>query len=399
MLDRNTVALVKSTAPLLNDMGTQLTAHFYRRLFTRAPELQHIFNRSNQASGRQQQALFNAIAAYLDHLDDLSVLSSAVERIAHKHSSVLVTPAQYEIVGEELIATLEDLAGERFTEPLRNAWVAAYRYLADIFIQREAAIYTAQQKAEGGWQGWRRFVIRQILDETPSVKSFIMEPEDRRPIADYQPGQYVGIQVRARGSEYDAIRQYSLSDAPNGVSYRVSVKHDIGGEISPHLHQLSEGDVVNVTPPAGDFFIDQTSDKPVVLLSGGIGQTPLLGMLNSLIRSSSPRQICYLHACENGLHHAFAEHLKACELSYPNISVWVWYRSALPADRKAEDYDFDGLMQISQLKEYLPLSQAEFYCCGPEAFMSSVYSQLLDLGVDSGRIHYENFGPHRDVAS
>ena len=397
MLSQQTIACVKSTIPFLEAHGSALTAHFYQRLFTNYPDLQHVFNRSNQASGRQQQALFNAIAAYAHYLDDLPALSSAVERIAQKHSSVLVKPEHYEVVGQELIGTLGDLGGDLITPDIVQAWSLAYQFLANIFIQREQAIYHQQASDLGGWKGFRPFVISDKHIESELILSFTLTPQDGCPVADFHPGQYIGVQLRVEGQDYDAIRQYSLSDASNGEYYRISVKCEQDGEVSSFLHQLPIGSLVNVTPPAGDFYLDLPLSSPVVLLSAGVGQTPLLSMLNSALKQPNDHDIYYLHACLNGQHHAFAEHLKAQRVAHPNLQSWVWYESPLESDLISEDYDQSGLMVLAHLGQDLPFKTAHFYCCGPTGFMSEMYRQLRALNVDESRIHYEHFGPNIDA--
>ncbi|MCE2595054.1 NO-inducible flavohemoprotein [Motilimonas cestriensis] len=397
MLSQQTVERVKSTAPFLTSHGPALTAHFYQRLFKNYPDLQHTFNRANQASGRQQLALFSAIGAYVHYLDDLPALTSAVERIAQKHSSVLVQAEHYEVVGQELIGTLGDLGGELITPDIQQAWIEAYQFLANIFITREQAIYTAQANKVGGWQGFRRFIIHDKIMESELIQSFILMPEDGAPVADFLPGQYIGIQLRAAGQDYDAIRQYSLSDTSNSEYYRISVKCEHDGEVSPYLHQLPLQSIINVTPPSGDFYLNLPLQTPIVLLSGGIGQTPLLSMLNSTLKQPLSKDIYYLHGCENGQHHAFAKHLNFQCKAHPKLHRWVWYQSPLANDLKSEDYDFSGLMSLDKVASELPIEQAHFYCCGPTGFMAEMYRQLTSMGVTPDRIHYENFGPHIDA--
>ncbi len=399
MLSQQTIACIKSTIPFLESQGAKLTAHFYQRLFSNHPDLQHMFNRSNQASGRQQQALFNAIAAYAHYLDDLPALTTAVERIAQKHTSVLVKAEHYEIVGQELIATLGDLGGDLITPQVVQAWTEAYQFLARIFIQREQDIYQLQANQQGGWQGFRSFIISEKRFESEQILSLTLTPKDQLAVASFKPGQYIGVQVRAEGQKYDAIRQYSLSDASNGKSYRISVKCENEGEVSTFLHQLPVGSEVNVTSPAGDFYLTLPLSAPVVLLSAGVGQTPLLSMLNSALEQQSEHSIYYLHACLNSQQHAFADHLKAQRAKYPTLKNWVWYESPLDQDWISEDYDYAGLMSLSKVAPALPLQDAHFYCCGPTGFMSEMYRQLRSLNVTTDRIHYENFGPHIDASS
>ncbi|MFT6899629.1 MAG: nitric oxide dioxygenase, partial [Paraglaciecola sp.] len=142
MLSAQTIATVKSTIPLLESAGVAITDHFYKRMFSHNPELKNIFNMANQTNGRQQFALFSAIAAYAKNIDNLSVLGETVERVAHKHTSFFIQPQHYDIVGHHLIETLRELAPEDFTPDVEQAWTEAYGALANIFINREEDLYS-----------------------------------------------------------------------------------------------------------------------------------------------------------------------------------------------------------------------------------------------------------------
>ena len=238
MLSENTIELVKSTIPLLEDAGPAITEHFYQRLFSHHPELQNIFNMSNQVNGRQQFALFSAIAAFAKHIDQPEVLTAVSERIAHKHASLLVQPEHYPIVGTHLLATLRELAPQAFTSEIEQAWSEAYQLMADLFIGRERQLYRQAEQKVGGWEGTREFSVAEKYAESSLVTSFIFKPVDGQPVADYLPGQYLGIKVMDGELVYAEIRQYSLSDKANGESYRISVKREAGerpGQVSNYL--------------------------------------------------------------------------------------------------------------------------------------------------------------------
>ncbi|GAL33433.1 flavohemoprotein [Vibrio maritimus] len=224
MLSNQHIEIIKSTIPLLESAGPALTQHFYQRMFAHNPELKDIFNMTHQKSGRQSVALFEAVAAYAKNIENLAALSAAVERIAHKHTSFHIKAEHYQIVGHHLIETLRELAPEAFTPAVEEAWTEAYLFLAQIFIDREEELYQLREKALGGWRGTRRFVVVEKTPESELVTSFVLEPEDGGKVLDYQPGQYLGIQVSPTGSDNVEIRQYSLSQAPTGSNYRISVK-------------------------------------------------------------------------------------------------------------------------------------------------------------------------------
>ncbi len=274
MLSAQTIAIVKSTIPLLESAGVAITNHFYQRMFQVNPELKDIFNMTNQHSGRQQFALFSAIAAYAKNIDNLAVLTETVERVAHKHTSFFIQPEHYGIVGHHLIETLRELAPDAFTPEVEQAWIEAYGALATIFTGRERQLYNQTEQKPGGWYGPRRFKVKEKLSESELVSSFVLVPTDGEAVVDYQPGQYLGVKVKPAYSDYYEIRQYSLSDKPNGQSYRISVKRELGevaGLVSNYLHNhIQVGDELDILPPAGDFFL-QSAHLPTVLISAGVG--------------------------------------------------------------------------------------------------------------------------------
>ncbi|MBY6186763.1 NO-inducible flavohemoprotein [Marinobacter hydrocarbonoclasticus] len=394
MLDRRTIEIVKSTLPLLAEAGPALTAHFYQRMFKHNPELKEVFNLSHQHNGRQPAALFDAIAAYGSHLEDLSALTAAVERIAHKHTGFLIEPAQYAIVGEHLLATLRELGGEAVTDEVIEAWGKAYGLLAQVFIDREAALYQEAAEQHGGWQGTRRFRIHRKVVESSQITSFELVPEDGKPVAHYLPGQYLSLKLSHPSLPHTEIRQYSLSEMANGQRLRITVKRD--GQVSSLLHDhFHQGDTLEVIPPAGDFVLNADSATPVTLISAGVGLTPMWAMLESRM-ADAQAQTLWLHACDNGAHHALKAPLQAQLAKANQLEARVWYREPIESDRPGEDYQHRGLMDLSAVAETLP-KQGEYYLCGPQPFMASVVEQLRALGVNDAQIHYELFGPHQTL--
>ncbi|MCS3456599.1 nitric oxide dioxygenase [Aeromonas sp. BIGb0405] len=397
MLDQATIAVIKSTIPLLESAGPALTEHFYQRMFRDNPELKDVFNLAHQRSGGQPLALFNAVAAYARNIDNLGALAGAVERIAHKHTGFLIQPAQYHIVGSHLLATLKELGGEAVTEEILTAWGKAYGVLANIFIGRESEIYQEKAEQPGGWQGGRPFVITHKQAESDTITSFVLTPVDGLPVLDFQPGQYLSLKLAHPDLSYQEIRQYSLSDAPNGHSYRISVKRESRGQVSNLLHdKLQQGDRLEVMPPAGDFVLTARPDQAVVLISAGVGQTPMLSMLNQLLAMGHGADIRWLHACEQGALHGFKQDIHTKSRQHERLLSRVWYRAPTEQDQQGEDYDFTGTMVLAQVQELLPVD-AHYYCCGPLPFMASIKQQLLALGVSGERLHYEVFGPHQDL--
>lgn len=393
MLSDKTIEIVKSTVPLLAQAGTVVTDHFYKRLFSHNPELKNIFNMTNQDTGRQQFALFNALAAYAQNIDNLAVLKEALARINHKHTSLNILPEHYPIVGAHLIGTLKELIPEQFTPDVEYAWREAYARLADICITEEAGLYEHSKNTLGGWAGTRQFVITNKQVESELVTSFTLTPVDGKAVITHKPGQYLGVKVKPESVEYEEIRQYSISQKSNGKNYRISVKKELQpklGVVSNYLHSLTQGDIVELYPPAGDFFL-RNNKKPVVLISAGVGQTPMLAMLETLLSDNPKQNIMYLHACENTQQHSFAHYLNELSTAYNNLQTITWF------NQSGEGIDFTGFMDLTAIKTQLPLTNGDFYLCGPAGFMVFVKKQLLALGVKNEHIHYEVFGPHQDL--
>ncbi|OAN19332.1 flavohemoprotein [Photobacterium jeanii] len=394
MISQQTIDVVKATAPVIAQTGPALTAHFYERMFSHNPELKDIFNMSNQRNGDQREALFNAICAYANNIENLAALLPAVEKIAHKHTSFMITAEQYAIVGGHLLGTIDDLLSPG--QEVLDAWAEAYGVLADIFIKREEEIYQENEGKDGGWRGTREFELVAKQQESEVITSFTFKPTDGRPVASFKPGQYLGIYLQPEAFEFQEIRQYSFSSAPQTDSYRISVKREDGGIVSNHLHnELQVGDKVQLAAPAGDFFLDVEATTPVTLISAGVGLTPTLSMLETLTAHQAP--VNWLHAAENGQHHAFKQHVATMADQHDHITTTTWYNAPQASDRPAEDFEFEGLMDLSQVAEQIAEPSMQFYFCGPVGFMQHIAKQLLDMGVEQDRIHYECFGPHKVI--
>lgn len=396
MLDQKTISVVKSTIPLLESAGPELTKHFYQRMFSHHPELKDIFNLAHQRKGDQPVALFNAVAAYAKNIDNLSAVGPAVEKIAQKHTGFLITAEQYNIVGHHLLETLKELGGEAVTDEVIDAWGKAYGLLADIFIQRESQIYDNAAAHDGGWRGTRQFRITAKTPESSVITSFELTPVDGKPVMAFEPGQYLSLKIQHPELENIEIRQYSLSDAPNGKSYRISVKRDPEGVVSQLLHdKFTLGDELAVIPPAGDFFLKTAANKPLTLISGGVGLTPVMSMLNQRLNGDTA-QTLWLHASEDGATHAFGEEIKHKLAQHDALAAYIWYRIPGTTDVQGSQYDFAGTMDLNAINGTLP-TDGDFYICGPVGFMAHVKAQLTSMGVADAQIHYEVFGPHKGL--
>lgn len=405
MLDTQTRQLVKATAPVLREHGQTLTRHFYARMFHHNPELKQVFNQGHQLAGSQQQALAMAVAAYAEHIDDPSVLAPVLTRVAHKHASLGIRAEHYPIVGKHLLASIREVLGEAATDDLVAAWAKAYGQLAEVLIAQETALYEGAAQQDGGWTGWRGFKVLRKVAESREITSFYLAPADGGPLPLYRPGQYISVRLFVPELGLMQPRQYSLSGAPGGAHWRISVKRETGGGgnpagwVSQRLHEhIQVGDAIDVAPPMGEFFLQEDRATPVVLISGGVGITPMMAMLEHLLQSQAGRQIRFLHACRDGLVQAFGEHLSRWSAEYGQwLQSHVFHEAAAPGEGQVVREDGAvrvrcGRIDAQALATSALLPDADYHVCGPMAFMQAQITGLRALGVPPERIHAEAFG-------
>jgi nitric oxide dioxygenase len=398
-LSRQQKDIVKSTAPVLADHGVVITTHFYKRMLENHPELKNIFNIAHQATGAQPAALAHAIWAYASNIDDLSVLTAAISRIGHRHASLGVTADQYPIVGEHLLASIKEVLGDAVDEAVLDAWKAAYQQLADTFIGFEKDLYDKAAATPGGWNGWRQFVVARKVRESGEIISFYLAPSDKKPLPVFKPGQFVSIRCFVPELGVYQPRQYSLSDIPDGEHFRISVKREFAagskpaGRISNVLHEsMPEGSLLDASMPYGDFTLDINADNPVVLVSGGVGLTPMMSMLKTIVEQGIPRRVVFVHAVRNRQVHAMSQGLSDIMSKNPQVSRAIFYEEVNEGDIKGVDYDFIGRISFRDIEDKALLPNAEYYLCGPLPFMNVHRQDLESLGVNPNRIHSEVFG-------
>ncbi|SEF13109.1 nitric oxide dioxygenase [Burkholderia sp. WP9] len=398
MLTQKTKDIVKATAPVLAEHGYDIVKCFYKRLFEAHPELKNVFNMAHQEQGQQQQALARAVYAYAENIEDPSSLTAVLKNIANKHASLGVRPEQYPIVGEHLLAAIKEVLGDAATDEIISAWAQAYGNLADILMGMESGLYERSAAQLGGWTGWRTFVVREKRPESDVITSFILEPADGGPVENFEPGQFISLAINVPALGLQQIRQYSLSDMPNGRSYRISVKRESGGTQPPgyvscllHDH-VNVGDEVKLAAPYGTFHIDVNAKTPIVLVSGGVGLTPMISMLKKAVQDPQ-RRVMFVHGARNSGVQAMRNRLREAAKTYANFDLIVFYDDPLPQDVKGRDYDYAGFVDVKAIKDEILLPDADYYVCGPIPFMRMQHDALKDLGVRENRIHYEVFGP------
>ncbi len=348
-----------------------------------------LFNQANQASGDQPRALANGVLMYARHIDHLDQLGDLVARIINKHVALQILPEHYPIVGTCLLRAIEEVLGSDIATPqVLAAWGAAYNQLADILIGAEAAIYDEKAAAPGGWRGARAFKLSDKVEETAEITSFYFSPVDEQPILEFEPGQYIGIKLDIDGEE--VRRNYSLSALAQTGRYRISVKREAGGVVSNYLHdRLQVGDVVDLFPPAGEFTLT-VSEKPLVLISGGVGITPTLSMLEAALATQRP--IRFIHCAKNAQSQAFRGWIEDLSAQHPQLQSFYCYEEQDPSA------DHVGLLTEEVLEQWLGQERdVDAYFLGPKGFMSAVKRHLKALGVPEKQSRYEFFGPAAEL--
>lgn len=280
---------------------------------------------------------------------------------------------------------------------LSPGWKTSFQALLEQVLTGDAAGGNSGLAPGGGpppaWQGFRPLRVSRIERESRSVSSLVLVPADNQPLVAALPGQFVVLRLRPQPDAPPLLRNYSLSDAPDADHYRVSVKQEVKGAASTYVHsQVRVGDVLEVSAPRGNFTF-RPGNRPVVLLSAGVGATPVLAMLHALAAEASPREVWWLFGARNSDEHPFARESRHLLQKLPHSRSYILYSRPGPQDRPGLDFDAAGHLSVAVLKEIGVPREADFYLCGPPAFLQDLTSGLAAWGVTTDRVHKEIFGP------
>lgn len=307
--------------------------------------------------------------------------------------ALLVIPGVKETVrmkGTALVSRSSDgsRAGLRMSLRIDNS----YFHCAKAFIRSRLWDPPAAQARRTGLRAFR--CVRKE-PESADISSFYFEPEDGGTPPDFRPGQHVPVQITPPGGGEPLRRAYSLSSRPGERTIRITVKREPPpGLASAYLHDhVGVGSVVEMRNPAGRFVLDESSTRPVVLLSAGVGLTPLVSMLDHLVATGSDRQVWFFHGARSGREHAMGDHLRAVARDHANVHVHVCYGRPRREDRPGLDFEIEGRLTVDVLKSRLPRGDHEFYMCGPAPFMSEMAAGLQGTGIRPERIRWEAFSP------
>ncbi|APT88128.1 hemin transporter [Corynebacterium frankenforstense DSM 45800] len=367
--------IVSATLPAVGENIGTIAETFYHRMFSAHPELlRDTFNRGNQHSGAQQKALAASVATFATMLVDPEAPDpvTMLSRIAHKHVSVGIVEDQYPIVRKHLFDAIREVLGaDTFTAEVEEAWDEVYWLMARVLIDHESALYSSDGVTPG--EVFREVTVTGVEKLSETVSAFELSGELSSPL----PGQYTSVGVVLDDGARQ-LRQYSIIDGDAG-HYRIAVERD--GEVSQHLQDhVAVGDTVQATLAAGDLTLDESTEAPVVLISSGIGSTPMVGILTHLARTGSDRQVLVLHADDSRETHAQYGQTRAALEQLGHGELRTFYRDA------GERIDVAAEVPAG----------ADVYLCGGTGFLQSLRAALAELQGEAApvAVHFELFSPN-----
>ncbi|WP_436970662.1 globin domain-containing protein [Micromonospora avicenniae] len=394
MLSNRHEAIVRATLPAVRTHIETITGLFYDTMLTENPELLRLFSRSAQASGEQRKALAGALVAFAADLVDAGApFDPVVRRIAHRHASLGIRPEQYTIVGRYLLNAVGAVLGDAVTPEVAAAWDEVYWLFACRLIGLEARLYAdAEVDPDHPWQD---VVVSHRREEAQDTVSFVLTSADGSPTPSYRAGQYVSVAVDLPDGGRQ-IRQYSLSQAAHGLGgLRITVRRVRGvggapdGLVSSHLvDHVRAGDRLAVSAPYGDLTLT-AGTAPLVLVSAGVGITPMAAILDHVSRAEPNRDVVVAHAERSPERHCLRPDIIGSGARLRSFRHLVWYEQPTPRE-------FDGSTEVRAGRievDEIPLNpEAQVYLCGPLPFMQAVRGRLRERGVPGTQIRYEVFG-------
>ncbi len=323
-------------------------------------------------------------------------MDAILSRIAHKHASLGITADQYWIVHKHLFEAIVEILGEAVTPEVASAWDEVYWLMANTLIAMEAGLYEKAGVAAG--DVWRAVRVTRREHQSADTVSFTLASAENTPLPTFAPGQYISVAVHLPDGARQ-IRQYSLACGPTDEQWRITVKRIAGwtladgtpapaGEVSNFLYDnVFEGDELAVSLPFGDLVLPD-DDAPLLLVSAGIGCTPMIGMLEHLASTEDQRSVSVLHADRSVAQHAHRAELTELVEKLPSGVVHRWYEDL--GAREA----FDGIrLGRADLTDVTLEPGTRAFLCGPLPFMLAMKESLLARDVPESNIHYEVFGP------
>lgn len=402
--------IITASIPFLKEHGVDLTANFYKYMLETHPEVRPFFNKSHQITKKQPKILAFSLVKYAENINDLTPLLGFVRQIVEKHVGLQVTPEQYDIVGSCLLKTLKEMVGEGATDEFMEAWKVAYYDLANILIDLEKKRYATELTTKDAWLGFKDATVSKIVQESDSVKSVYIKPNDEK-LANFYPGQYTTIRISTDNGATVQSREYSLSneypELQNGLQYyRISVRRIPGGVVSNYIHdQLKVGDAIKISSPYGKLLephfnaVNESKDdsKPVVFFIGGIGITPSISSIEYFLKQGKKVQLYLSNSDLNS--RPFGNWLDRLTQEYPTLlSVDEFISTTAGANinntsnyhihpRRVSAKDLAGAFTNENVQNN------DYYLIGPLGYMGLVTEFLQSKGLDVATINSEQYGP------
>jgi ferredoxin-NADP reductase len=305
---------------------------------------------------------------------------------------------------------------------LRFSLQAAIRVVGALPLQWRFQAYSPSLEQTGSWQEvaatlaaraegniYREYEVTKVEKESTNISSFYLAPKGEQSIPCHTAGQFLPLELHPLGidgieTDKPLLRTYTISSAPNGSSYRLSIKREPAvkpglppGIASNYFHDhVTQGTTLRAMSPRGKFSLDTSSTRPIVLLSAGVRITPMISMLDQLIKQAvtcgGQRQIWFIHGARSGAEHAFADHVRGLAETCESLQVHIRCSRPTQSDQAGRDYDSQGHVDMDLLKSLLPFDDYDFYMCGPAPFIEALHSGLRALNISDERTHYEFFG-------
>ena len=278
---------------------------------------------------------------------------------------------------------------------LSKGWQSSFQAMLQQDLSSQTTVGNpglADEEQAPAWPGFRQMRVARIHKESDSVTSFVLAPIDGQPIPVFQAGQFVVLRLLVDPGKSPVLRSYSLSDLPAADHFRISVKNELNGIGSSFLcNRAREGDVLDVSAPRGSFTLLR-NQNPVVLLSAGVGATPVMSMLHSLAAEKSQREIWWIYGARNSVDHPFAEESRSLVKQLFRGRGYIVYSRPAATDQVGADFDAPGHIDTALLEKIGVSQGSDFYLCGPSSFLQNMRDGLRNWGVLAGNVHTEIFG-------
>lgn len=333
----------------------------------------------------------------------MRVLTEGEVRAGDEIVKIASGPEAMTVAEIDALLYLPDRQRERLPAALRipalsPGWKASLQALLDqppaggVGPSGNPGLTDAASSPPPAWSGFRSLQVVDVAPESTSISSFRLAAADGLPLPRALAGQFLTVRLPAETGSTPLIRSYSLSGLPGASEYRISVKREAHGMASAYLHtRVRVGDLLEVAAPRGSFTL-RAGDGPVLLLSAGVGATPVLAMLHQLVAEHSTRQVWWLHGARDGSQHPFVAEVRALVAALADGHSHVWYSAPASGDVQGRDYDTRGRLSTTLFAQLGVPRDADAYLCGPAGFMQEVTASLIAFGVDRARIRTEIFG-------